>query len=145
MLHSIFPKVDHKFLSMPLLGPVADGFDDWLAANGYTRSSRKHAMQVLRHIDLDLRRRRISEVAKLTHAILDDCWRDRNKLFSGDAGTVRTLARYLITNSMIAVADTDNNRVLIWSTIPTSNGVPADVVVGQPDFTHNSIPGGNVR
>src|SRR6266852_13800 len=45
---------------------------------------------------------------------------------------------------VIAVADTDNNRVLIWSRIPTSNGVPADVVVGQPDFTHNSIPGGNV-
>ena len=102
MLHSIFPQVDHKFLSMPLLGPVADGFDDWLATNGYTCSSRKHAIQVLRHIDLDLRRRRISEIAKLTHAILDDCWRDRNKLFPGDAGTVRTLARYLITNSMIA-------------------------------------------
>jgi hypothetical protein len=45
---------------------------------------------------------------------------------------------------VIAVADTDNNRVLIWSKIPTSNGVPADVVVGQADFTHNSIPGGNV-
>jgi len=45
---------------------------------------------------------------------------------------------------VIAVADTDNNRVLIWSKIPTSNGVPADVVVGQADFTHNSIPSGNV-
>ena len=45
---------------------------------------------------------------------------------------------------VIAVADTDNNRVLIWSRIPTTNGVPADVVVGQPDFTHNSIPSGNV-
>jgi hypothetical protein len=45
---------------------------------------------------------------------------------------------------VIAVADTDNNRVLIWSRIPTTNGVPADVVIGQPDFTHNSIPPGNV-
>jgi hypothetical protein len=45
---------------------------------------------------------------------------------------------------VVAVADTDNNRVLIWSRIPTSNGVPADIVVGQPDFTHGSIPGGNV-
>src|SRR5882762_2265486 len=45
---------------------------------------------------------------------------------------------------VIAVADTDNNRVLSWSKIPTSNGVPADVVVGQADFTHNSIPGGGV-
>jgi uncharacterized protein (TIGR03437 family) len=35
----------------------------------------------------------------------------------------------------LAVADTNNNRVLIWKTIPTSNNVPADIVVGQPDFT----------
>ena len=35
---------------------------------------------------------------------------------------------------VIAVADTDNNRVLIWSRIPTSNGVPADVVVGQAEL-----------
>lgn len=34
----------------------------------------------------------------------------------------------------LAVADTDNNRVLIWNSIPTTNGQPADVVVGQPDF-----------
>jgi len=88
-----------------LLGPVADGFDDWLAANGYTRHSRKHAIQMLRHIDVDLRRRRIGEVARLTHAILDDCWRDLNKRFPGDAGTVRALERYLTTNSMIAVAE----------------------------------------
>ena len=34
----------------------------------------------------------------------------------------------------LAVADTSNNRVLIWRTIPASNGQPADVVLGQPDF-----------
>jgi len=36
--------------------------------------------------------------------------------------------------TLLAVADTNNNRVLIWHTIPTSNNAPADVVVGQPDF-----------
>ncbi len=41
----------------------------------------------------------------------------------------------------VVVADTDHNRVLIWNRIPTSNNAPADVVVGQPDFTHTSIPG----
>jgi uncharacterized protein (TIGR03437 family) len=35
----------------------------------------------------------------------------------------------------LIVADTDSNRVLIWNTIPTQNNQPADVVVGQPDFT----------
>lgn len=34
----------------------------------------------------------------------------------------------------LAVADTQNNRVLIWNSIPTQVGQPADVVVGQPDF-----------
>lgn len=37
--------------------------------------------------------------------------------------------------TMLAVADTDNNRVLIWKTIPATNNTAADVVVGQPDFT----------
>ncbi len=33
------------------------------------------------------------------------------------------------------VTDLGHNRVLIWNTIPTSNQAPADVVIGQPDFT----------
>jgi hypothetical protein len=40
---------------------------------------------------------------------------------------------------IVAVADTDNNRILIWNSIPTSNGQPADVVVGQDNFTSNGI------
>ena len=35
----------------------------------------------------------------------------------------------------LVVADTGNNRVLIWSSIPTTNGQAADVVVGQADFS----------
>jgi len=38
----------------------------------------------------------------------------------------------------LAVADTDNNRILIWNSIPNSTNQPADVVVGQGDFTHNA-------
>ncbi len=33
------------------------------------------------------------------------------------------------------VADTQNHRVLIWNSIPTSNNQPADVVLGEPNFT----------
>lgn len=38
---------------------------------------------------------------------------------------------------VLAVADTDNNRVLIWRSLPTSNEAPADFVVGHADFTKN--------
>ena len=40
-----------------------------------------------------------------------------------------------IQNGKLFVADTQNNRVLIWNSIPTANGVAADVVVGAPNFT----------
>ncbi len=35
----------------------------------------------------------------------------------------------------VAVADTANNRVLLWNTFPNTNGQPADIVLGQADFT----------
>lgn len=35
----------------------------------------------------------------------------------------------------VAVADTANNRVLLWNEIPTANNQNADIVLGQPDFT----------
>jgi hypothetical protein len=39
-----------------------------------------------------------------------------------------------IQNGRLYVADTQNNRVLIFNRIPTSNGAAADVVLGQPNF-----------
>src|SRR5579862_6833092 len=55
---------------------------------------------------------------------------------------MRTPTAVASDGHVMAVADTDNNRVLIWRTIPTSNGAPADVVIGQADFTHavTSVP-----
>ncbi len=40
--------------------------------------------------------------------------------------------------SILVVSDTDNNRVLIWRSLPTVNGQPADVVVGQPNFSQTT-------
>ncbi len=36
--------------------------------------------------------------------------------------------------SKLIVCDSSNNRVLIWNTVPTTNGAPASVVIGQTDF-----------
>lgn len=43
----------------------------------------------------------------------------------------------VIANGKLIVADTGNNRVLVWNTVPTASGAAADVVIGQPDFTSN--------
>src|SRR5260370_349613 len=107
MLRSLFPKAHHKFLSLPLLGPITDGFDDWLAASGYTPGSREFAIRMLLHVDADLRRRRVRDVASLTHAKLHACWRGLIKVFPTNAGTVRSLERYLVTAGVIAAGDTE--------------------------------------
>lgn len=49
--------------------------------------------------------------------------------------TLRKPVGVAYNGRMLAVADTDNNRVLVWRTLPATNQAPADFVVGQKDFT----------
>jgi integrase/recombinase XerD len=102
MLRTLFPRVHSRFLSLPVLGPIADGFEDWLASNGYRLDSRKYSICMLPNVDADLRRRGVKEVADLTHPLLHDCWRSRLKTNPTHAGTVRALERYLDANSWVA-------------------------------------------
>lgn len=40
----------------------------------------------------------------------------------------------ILANGRLFIVDSLNNRVLIWNQIPSSNGKPADIVLGQRDF-----------
>jgi hypothetical protein len=102
MLRSLFPRAYCTFLSLPLLGCVADGFEDWLAANGYTRVSRQNSIRMLPRVDAELRHRQVKELADLAQPVLRNCcWTLRkNRNFSARA--VRTLERYLAANGLIA-------------------------------------------
>jgi hypothetical protein len=40
-----------------------------------------------------------------------------------------------IGHGKLVVADSANNRVLVWNTLPTTSGVQADLVLGQGSFT----------
>jgi uncharacterized protein (TIGR03437 family) len=51
------------------------------------------------------------------------------------ATTMRGPQGVWIQNGKLYVADTQNNRIMIYNHIPTTNGVAADVVLGQPNFT----------
>jgi len=118
MLHSLFPKSHRRLLSLPLLGRAADGFDDWLAANAYTRGSRKCSIRMLPQVDAELRWRQVKEIADLTHPVLHDCWRALLKVYPNGAGTVRTLGRYLaakglIVNGQAAAATTTSSASIL--------------------------------
>lgn len=105
MLQSLLPKAHRKSLALPLLGPIVDGFDDWLAENGYTPGSRKFAIRMLPHVDADLRRRHAGAISSLTHSMLYASWRDLIRCFPTNAGTVRSLECYLTAAGMIVADD----------------------------------------
>ena len=50
---------------------------------------------------------------------------------------MRTPTGIATDGHVLAIADTGNNRVLLWLSLPNSNGQPADIVLGQKDF--NSV------
>ncbi len=58
---------------------------------------------------------------------------------SSTEGTSRTTlwqpSGVSVAGGRLVVVDAFNNRVLIWNTIPTANGAPADIVLGQLDFS----------
>jgi hypothetical protein len=51
------------------------------------------------------------------------------------AGGLNEPRSVCVAVNRIVVADTANNRVLIWNGIPVLSGATAQIVVGQPDFT----------
>ena len=61
--------------------------------------------------------------------------------YSITAKGLRTPTSVATDGRTLAVADTDNNRILIWRNLPTTMDQPADVVIGQADFTHATTTG----
>ncbi len=51
------------------------------------------------------------------------------------ASTLSGPAGLALDGTHLIVADTENHRVLIWNSVPTTSGAPADLVLGQTDFT----------
>ncbi len=59
----------------------------------------------------------------------------------GGAASATTLSspNYIATDgTALAVSEWDNNRVLIFNTVPSGPATAADVVIGQPDFSTTS-------
>jgi len=94
-LHSLYPRAHRRYVSLPLLGSIADGLDDWLASNGYTQRSRTGVINELPHVDAELGRRRIKGIPNLTQAVLHDCWCSLLKKYPTRAAAVRALEHFL--------------------------------------------------
>lgn len=61
----------------------------------------------------------------------------RNSGVAVSASTMHYPSGIWSDGQQLMVADAWNHRVLIWKTLPTTNGQPADIVLGQKDFQSN--------
>ena len=61
----------------------------------------------------------------------------RNAGDSVNASSLQYPSGVWTNGKKLIVADAWNHRVLIWHSMPTKNGQPADVVLGQMDFESN--------
>jgi hypothetical protein len=60
---------------------------------------------------------------------------DTNTSTSCDQRSLSIPGGAFIGHGKVLVADSAHNRVLVWNTIPTMDGAPADLVLGQRSFT----------
>ena len=58
------------------------------------------------------------------------------------ASSLRNPAGIWSDGTKLVITDFSNNRILIWNTFPTTNGQAADLVLGQPDFSGNTVNNG---
>lgn len=59
-----------------------------------------------------------------------------------DSMSFPTSVFYHAESGRLLVVDQGNNRVLIWNKLPSNNGVPADLVLGQKNFYSREVNGG---
>ena len=62
---------------------------------------------------------------------------ERNQGSNVSASTLQYPSGVWSDGKVLAVADAWNHRILIWHKFPTQLGQPADVVIGQTDFSGN--------
>lgn len=102
MLQTLFPRAHAQILALPMLGAIAEAYDNWMIASGYTDSSREGAIRMLSHVDAALRKRHDGAMDSLIRTTFQACWCDVAKAFPTSAGIVRSLERYLTAAGILA-------------------------------------------
>ena len=68
MISTIRPKSYRRYVSLPIFGPVVDEFVTWSLRRGYTLSTLKDQLAIVRHLDDCFRLSNVAGVTDLTHS-----------------------------------------------------------------------------
>ena len=97
-------------------------------------------------LDYSFGRITVYDTPPTTSGALADFAIGQPDLATNGTGTTATSLSYpesmTLAGGRLIVADSGNNRVLIWNEVPTAVGTPADLVLGQSDFVSGSSNAG---
>src|SRR5216117_742676 len=102
MLTELFPRLHRRFSSLPLLGPVVDGFAAWLFQQGYPRDPARCHVRSSRPLDRALRRRGFQDLSAVTASDLRACAPADSQQDVTLAAAVRCWSRYLAERGLLA-------------------------------------------
>ncbi|GAB7540522.1 site-specific integrase [Cupriavidus sp. 8B] len=103
MIRELLPTAYARHLSLPLLGPILDDFDDWLVTQGYRFNSRQSYVLRCTAIDTYFRKRHQTTLASLTPESLRKCSQYFRRRPGGISNTVGCLQRFLQSQHIVAV------------------------------------------
>ena len=95
MLQTLFPQTHHCYTSLPLLGPILDGFATRMAERGYRHSTLRVMLRPMARIERWLRRHGVQSIGNLDVEVLQACWANFHRRNSSAGGVIRALAQHL--------------------------------------------------
>jgi hypothetical protein len=95
MIAEIFPQGLQRYATLPVLGPLMDGYVDWLRRQQYTWRSTRYELRMAAQVAEYLKRRGVRRIDELAQRHLDACHHRFRRRFPEEAGSVLVLARFL--------------------------------------------------
>jgi site-specific recombinase XerD len=113
MLTEIFRQVHPRYSSLPVLGPILDGFAEWLLRQGYGRALVRRHLRGARRADVALRRRGCGSPRDITREALSACLPKHAQDDPNLASTLRLLERHLDAEKVLPVPCPNQRQSLL--------------------------------
>ena len=102
MLSKFFPQDWRRYQSLPMLGPLMDGYASWLDEQQYTWRSARYELRMAERVAGYLSRRGLGRIEDIDPQHLDACHRWCRQKFPSEVGAFRLLVRFLRDSGAIA-------------------------------------------
>jgi len=113
MLTELFGQVHRRYSSLPVLGPILDGFAEWLLRQGYGPALVRRHLRSTRRADVALRRRGCGSSRDITREALSACLPKHAQDDPNLASALRLLERHLDAEKVLPVPRPNQKQSLL--------------------------------